>query len=94
MLTSVLFLFSASPPVPPSPLPPPSILPVQLQTTLQSRPRNSATRTSVDAKFLLIPLAFLILRLGSIVVVIVYVYVQADVKVTITYVILCFAVSQ
>jgi hypothetical protein len=62
-----------------------------LQSTLQSRPHNSSVVTSVDIKFLLIPLAFLLLRLGSMVVVIVYVYAQATVSLLATYILLCIA---
>ena len=72
---------------------PPVGLLLQLQSTLQSRPHSSSVVTSVDIKFLLIPLAFLLLRLGSMVVVIVYVYAQATISLLATYILLCIAVS-
>ena len=67
---------------------------VQLQasSTVQSNPRSSAV-TSADMKFLLIPLAFLLLRSGGMVVVIVYVYARVKTSKSVVYFLLYVAVS-
>lgn len=62
-----------------------------LQGTLQSRPINSAVVSNMDVKFLLIPLAFLLLRIGSITVVVVFVYAGLKPTEKITYALLCLA---
>lgn len=68
--------------------------PLQLQTSIvKSNPRSSAV-ASADVKFLLIPVAFMLLRIGSIVVVIVFIYADADPGEGISYFLLCVAVSQ
>lgn len=68
--------------------------PLQLQTSVsvQSNTRSSAV-TSADTKFLLIPLAFMLLRIGSIVVVIVFIYAEANPREAVSYFLLCVAVS-
>jgi G protein-coupled receptor 157 len=63
---------------------------LQSSVTVHSKPQKSAV-TSADMKFLLIPLAFLLLRCGSIVVVIVYIYAQAKTSNKVAYFLLCIA---
>ena len=64
----------------------------QLQSSDHPKQHNPAV-SSADTKFLLIPLAFLLLRCGSIVVVIVFIYAQAKTSNAVAYFLLCVAVS-
>lgn len=63
---------------------------LQASSTVQSNPRSSAV-TSADMKFLLIPLAFLLLRSGGMVVVIVYVYARVKTSKSVVYFLLYVA---
>ena len=107
IFSSSTFLSSFSPPNPSPPLflyiPLSLSIPLSLlfspqrqsQSSSQSPPHstNSAV-TSADMKFLLIPLAFLLLRSGSIVVVIMFVYAQAHAATWVAYLLLYIAVSE